>query len=93
MNLELSPRAQRDLDETANYLIAESLVAARMFADTIEATFENLKAHPKMGRQTNNRELRVFPLTTFHFNIFYRIDGETLIIETIFHTAQEPNKL
>ena len=93
MNLELPECAQAEIDAAAEYQIAESPSAAAAFADVIEHTFNLLCEQPEMGRRTNKRNWRVHPLTAFRYNIFYRLDGNTLIIERVFHTSQDPGKV
>jgi len=92
MKIILTPRADRDLAEAVDYLVTESPSAAHMLADTIDGFTDMLKANPKIGKSVGRSGWRVFALTAFRYNIFYRIAGDTIIIETIFHTAQNPKK-
>jgi len=93
MKIKLSPRADRDLEHAIDYLITENPAAAHKFADVLELSFTNLTDNPRLGRVTNMQDLRCLTITLFRYKIFYRIDGDLIIIETIFHTSQNPSKI
>ena len=93
MKIKLSPRADRDLEHAIDYLIAENPSAASKFADILELSFENLIDNPRLGRATNMQDIRCLTITVFRYKIFYRIDGDYIIIETIFHMSQNPRKI
>lgn len=93
MKIRLSPRADRDLGHAIDYLITENPAAASKFADILDLSFENLISNPQIGRATDITNIRCLTITVFRYKIFYRIDGEFIIIETIFHTSQNPRKI
>ncbi len=93
MKIKLSPRADRDLEQAIDYLIAENPAVAGKFADVLDLSFSNLLDNPKIGRTTNMKDIRCLTITVFRYKIFYRVDGDLIIIEAIFHTSQNPSKI
>lgn len=93
MKIKLSPRADRDLEQAVDYLISKNPSAAHKFADVLELAFSNLTDNPHLGRATNMQDIRCLIITLFRYKIFYRIDGELIIVEAIFHTSQNPSRI
>ena len=93
MKIKLSNRADRDFNEAADYIIAENPTAAQMFADQIDQVCKILCSNPEIGKPAGRRDWRVFTMRNFRYRIFYRIDADTIIIECIFHTSQNPEKI
>lgn len=93
MKLVRSARAQRELDEAADYLLSESPAAARLFAERIDNAFENLKTLPTIGTETDISTIYGYVLTKIRYKIFYRIIDDTISIESVFHTSQNPDKI
>ena len=94
-NLKLTPRAAREFADAVDYLVAHSPAAAHQFADTIELAFENILTYPEIGNPTTARSgnYRQYTLTSFPYKIFYRVEGELILVASIFHTSQDPDKI
>ena len=92
----VSPAADRDLDEQADYLAKQaSLETALRFYDAAAATFEKIAQMPSMGERwdsSNPRlaELRVWRVEGFEKRlIFYRpVDGGIEIVRVL-HGARD----
>ncbi|MDQ0313984.1 type II toxin-antitoxin system RelE/ParE family toxin [Amorphus orientalis] len=90
MKARLSRRADQELSDAVDYLLSENPAAARGFADALEMAVRSLERYPRIGRATDILGVYVFTLTAFRYRIFYRILGDTLSIESIFHTSRDP---
>ncbi|MGX1307664.1 plasmid stabilization system protein ParE [Amorphus suaedae] len=90
MKARLSRRADRELADAVAYLLDENPAAARGFADALEIAIRSLERYPRIGRETDLPGVYMFTLARFRYRIFYRILGETLSIESIFHTSRKP---
>ena len=97
MNLPVivTPKAQRDVLDIADYLAVQSLDAAMRFLDQAEASFKRLSQMPELGTlcQVQHPETvgtRVWPVAGFpNHLIFYHIEPERLRIIRVLHGAQD----
>ncbi len=90
MKVRLLSRANREFQEAADYLIEHSPPAARQFADVLEQSFQMLRDNPKMGKATGRQGTRVLILSTVPYKIFYKVEGDTIAIVSIFHSSRKP---
>jgi toxin ParE1/3/4 len=90
MRLELSRRAQADLDDIRDYSLAEFGVArAVAYLDAVESTFRRILEFPDIGAV----HPAVRPLTRSlgcqQHRIFYEPGSETILIVRILHKAAD----
>lgn len=81
-------QARADLLEIVQYIAQDNPDAAEKLADEIEAKAAKLRENPKLfrvGRKRGTRELVAHP----NYLIIYRIQGETIEILRVKHTAQQ----
>lgn len=81
-------QARADLLEIVQYIAQDNPDAAEKLADEIEAKATKLRENPKLfrvGRKRGTRELVAHP----NYLIIYRIQGETIEILRVKHTAQQ----
>ncbi len=90
MKIRRAARANREFQEAADFLIERNPAAARAFAEAIDTAYRNLRDNPKLGRETDEPPTRQLVLSTFPYKIFYEIEGDTLVILSIFHTSRKP---
>jgi toxin ParE1/3/4 len=88
----VSPAADRDLDEQADYLLNHaSLDVALRFLDAVAKTFDFLARHPGVGAARNSRNprfvgIRVARVQGFEKHlIFYRPMADGLEIVRVLH--------
>jgi toxin ParE1/3/4 len=93
MRLELSRRAQADLDEVRDYSVAE-FGAARAIAylDSIEAAFRRMLDFPDIGPVHPGLRPPTRSLGCQQHRIFYEVDGETVRVLRILHTAMDAER-
>lgn len=77
----LSSRAERDIDEIAEYLSRESLAAALRFYDQVPATLHKLASAPGMGRPVSLDTpsltgLRLWRIDGFHAVLVFYMPAE-----------------
>ena len=91
MNLRYSIKALWDMDFIAETIQQNSSRSALRFLDAAERTAENLLTFPEFGAvfESDNprlQDLRVCLVADFQkYLLFYRIDGEEIIIVRIIH--------
>ena len=86
--LEWSARAGRDLFDAWLYIAADSVPAAETVARRIIDAAEQLPTYPKLGRPgkiPGTREL----IPHENYRLVYEIDGETVWVLTLAHTARQ----
>lgn len=91
MKLRFTERANRELSDAADYLIARNPAAARRLADALEHAFALIRESPGIGRKTT-MGVRVFVLVRFPYKVFYENDSETVTVISIFHAARNPEE-
>lgn len=90
------PKADRDLDDEADYLVKEAgLEVGLSFLTAAQETFDLLASQPAMGWQCRLKDpalgsVRVFRVTRFErFLIFYRPARECIEILRVLHSSQD----
>ena len=93
------PRADFDLDEQAQYIARDSVVAARQFYEAAARAFELLAGMPGMGStwESGNpifADLRVWPVGGFEKHlIFYRAIADGIEVMRVLHSARDIESL
>jgi plasmid stabilization system protein ParE len=67
-----SPRALRDISAIYEYIAKDSPSGAQHVLDRIEEVAAMLGEYPFSGRLTRKRDIRVYPLNTYPYLIFFR---------------------
>jgi toxin ParE1/3/4 len=83
-----SRRAQTRLREIRDYVARDKPDAAEKLATRIVALSELLKNHPFLGRAGSEPGIRELAVAGTPYLIFYRVRGQRVIINTIWHGAQ-----
>ena len=90
MNVVYAPRALRDLENIAAYLIERSPPGAANVLGAIKAGIDALALFPKIGRTVDEMGHRRLPVLHYPYVVYYRIAGEELLILHIRHTSRRP---
>jgi addiction module RelE/StbE family toxin len=90
MNVVYAPRALRDLESIAAYLIERSPTGARATLAAIKASVDVLAAFPEVGRSVDDAGHRRLPVVHHPYIVYYRIAGDELLILHIRHTSRRP---
>ena len=91
MKIRFANTAKISLHSAINYIRQDNQTAAVNFFEHVEKTLRRLEKHPESGRRIPEypelpyRELLVLP-----YRFFYRIEGKTIFIVAVWHTAQIP---
>lgn len=91
MKLRFDPQAVRDLVAIRDYLIetAGSEVAERVRSH-LKQRMARLLERPATGIPTTIPGVRVLSPTRYPYRIYFSIDGSTIVILHIRHTARRP---
>ena len=83
--------ADKTFDAITAYLDEKaSLQAAQKFAQLVYDKIDTLVKHPTLGRKVaTTKSVRVVNFGKYH-QLYYRIEGKTLIISNFFDTRRDP---
>lgn len=91
--IKWNKKAVADLNGIALYLEENfSFQTAQNFVDQIYEKIEVICKYPTMGRKAPKRKTVRFILVGKHRRLYYRKEGGTLVISSIFDTRQNPDK-
>jgi addiction module RelE/StbE family toxin len=83
-----SPLARTRLREIRAYVARDKPEAAERLAIRIVAMVETLRNHPHLGRVGAEAGTRELVIGNTPYIILYRVQGQRVIISTIWHGAQ-----
>ncbi|MBL8827280.1 MAG: type II toxin-antitoxin system RelE/ParE family toxin [Planctomycetaceae bacterium] len=92
--LRLSLESRSDLKSISAYISRDNPSAAKKVARDLRETFCIIATHPLMGEaapQIGDGTLRVFSCGSYL--IYYRIDGQFVVIVRVVHGAREQGRL
>jgi len=96
VKIRFANTARISLHTAINFIHKDNPTAAANFLKRVEKTLRRLEKYPESGRRIPEypelpyRELLVLP-----YRFFYRVDGKTIFIVAVWHSAQistEPKK-
>ena len=90
MNVVYAPRALRDLESIAAYLVERNPAGAINVLGAIKSSVDTLSFFPQIGRLVDNAGHRRVPVLRYPYLIFYRVAGGELLILHIRHTSRRP---
>ena len=88
MKVVYAPRALRDLTGIAAYLTERNPSGAANVLGAIKSSIDTLNYFPRIGRVVDKAGHRRVPIVRYPYIIFYRIDGDAIIILHIRHTSR-----
>ena len=90
MWLVWTPRALRDLQRIATYLGARSPAGAKRVLAEIRSTIETRPTAPRIGQLIDDAQHRRLVVLRYPYVIFYRLDGDAILVLHIRHAARRP---
>jgi toxin ParE1/3/4 len=90
MKVRYTARAFAERERIFSYLDERSPQAARRIIGRIIQRIRALEHNPYSGRRTDRGELYTFWVAATTYRVYYRVDGEEVIIIHIRHTSQRP---
>jgi plasmid stabilization system protein ParE len=92
VRVELSKRAQQDIERQTNYLIERDVEAAAAFVAALDKVFTLLAEHPLAGGLVllKSRRAPVRRWVLAPMAIFYEPRGEVLYVISVRHGARRP---
>ena len=89
--LRYTPEARDELQEGYDYYSSKSERVGDDFLDKIEATIAHIERSPTLSPIVAH-DIRKAVVQKFPYIILYHIVNERIIILSIFHTKQDPQK-
>lgn len=93
MKLVYTPRALRDLEGIATYLVERNPSAAHNVLTAIRSSIDVLAVFPKIGRAIDDMGRRRVPVLRLPYVVFYRVAADEVLILHIRHTSRHPSDL
>jgi toxin ParE1/3/4 len=90
MRVRYTLRAFADREQIFEYLNARHPQAARAILDLIKRRINELSDHPFKGRRTDRPGIYTLWIAPHKYRVFYRIDGDDVVIIHIRHTSRRP---
>lgn len=90
MKVRYSRRALADLEEIADYIRARSPKSALSVERRIRRDIDLLASFPRLGRPTDDPEVRVLPVVKYPYLVYYEITGQVIVVHHIRHGARKP---
>jgi addiction module RelE/StbE family toxin len=90
MRVRYTPAALADREAIFEYLNEHSPQAARAVVGLIARRIDELAERPYKGRPTDRKGIYTLWIAPRPYRVFYRIDGEDVVIIHIRHTARRP---
>jgi plasmid stabilization system protein ParE len=88
MRLVYSSRALAQLVSIHEYLVARSPRGAANVVASIRQTITRLRHLPQLGKLTDETDVYVIIDPEYQYRVFYRIDGERVVVLRILHHSQ-----
>lgn len=90
MRLELSRRAQADLDDIRDYSVAKfGVERAIAYLDTIEDAFRRILSFPGIGAAVSGLNPPVQSLGCRQHRIFYTVEAGSILVLRLLHKAMD----
>jgi toxin ParE1/3/4 len=80
VKLRYSPRARSDIDHIYEYIAEHNRSAARAVVRAIRSTSELVARYPGLGRETDIRGVRVFPVGRYPYLVYHRVRENEVVI-------------
>jgi len=93
IRLELSRRAQADLDEIRDYSVGHfGALRAIAYLDAIEQAFRRIASFPEVGAPHPTLQPPVRVLACQRHRVFYAVEGEVILILRVLHGAMDAER-
>ncbi|MBV9394039.1 MAG: type II toxin-antitoxin system RelE/ParE family toxin [Methylobacteriaceae bacterium] len=91
MGIRYRPRAERDLIDIADYLLARNPPAARSVRDAILHTIDLVADFPELGVRVDEGVRRIV-VGRYGYRIYYEVDEakREIVVTTIRHSRRQP---
>ena len=89
MRLRYSSRALAQLASVHDYFGARNPAAARNVTRRIQQSIARLMSLPRLGKLTDEPDVRVLIEPEYVYRVFYRVDGSVVTVIRILHGSQQ----
>jgi len=89
MRIEFHPEATRELDNSADWYLSNSVVAAKGFALAVDVALRKISDAPDRFPRTSRRH-RACNLDRYPFQIIYQRDDEKIYVIAVAHAKRRP---
>ncbi len=93
MNVEVTPRAFRELQDIYLYVDERSPRGAAAVMSRFRELFEVLGEQPALGVRAGTRGMRRVSAQPYPYFVFYRIARRGVVVHAIRHAARDPKAM
>lgn len=90
-SIRLSSRSQKELDQANLWYEEQAEGLWKRFMNNVNAVLISIEKNPLLYPEKKNW-LKEVAMKVFPYTIVYKIQKKGIVIHTIFHTSQNPNK-
>lgn len=90
LKIELSPAAQIEFDDAADWYGAESVELRIRFVNAIASTLEFIRSSPTAFPVTHGAKARKAVVKKFPYLILFTIQEDRILVYSVFHTSRNP---
>jgi len=91
--VDITPRAEQDLDEIWLTIAADSIDRADKFIDALTSRFVALSTSPRMGRPRGELADGLRSVAFRKYVIFYSYQNRNLLMERVLHGARDIKRI
>jgi len=89
--IRLRAEAENDVQEAAVWYESQRLRLGHDFLDAVEASFNRISENP-LQFPVLHRGTRRALLSRFPFGVFFRVNGQTIIVLAVLHASRNPSR-
>ena len=91
LTVHVRPEAEADIDDAAVWYETQRMGLGQDFLDETLCMFDTILRNPHMysvlHRQTRRAIMHCFP-----FGVFYRIEGDSIVVIAVLHGSRHPSR-
>ncbi|WP_306840068.1 type II toxin-antitoxin system RelE/ParE family toxin [Neorhizobium huautlense] len=92
MTVRFTDRSSIQIDKALTYVSERSPSGAERIAIRISEAIELLANQPRAGQRTSRQSTRRLVMSPYPYVIFYRLDGEDVVVTRFRHTSRRPEQ-
>jgi len=89
MNIRYSARARTQIGLIHEFIAERNVAAATAVIAHIRKAVHLLASSPRLGRITDEKDVRMLVVSRFPFVVFYTVRNDEILVMNVRHTSQD----
>ncbi len=92
-NIEVSLEAEQDIENAIDYYFAINIDLVFKFRDELYVAYEKIAVNPQFYKyisKNKKKQFRRIQLKSFPYIIIYSINGNAIVVNSVFNTYRKP---